>query len=96
MQDEDIPVLTEIHTMPSHGGLRPLVITPELLAELAAKLEPQLLTQISSQIAAQLHSQLNAQLEQTIADGHPGCRVVVYLRRTAEAQAAPGREYFKA
>ena len=32
-------------------------------------------------------------LEQTIAQGHPGCRVVVYLRPTAEAQAASGREY---
>jgi predicted ArsR family transcriptional regulator len=32
-------------------------------------------------------------LEQTIAQGHPGCRVVVYLRPTAEAQATSGREY---
>jgi predicted ArsR family transcriptional regulator len=32
-------------------------------------------------------------LEQTIAQGHGGCRVVVYLRPTAEAQAASGREY---
>ena len=34
-------------------------------------------------------------LEQTIAEGHPGCRVVVYLKRTPEAEAAKGREYFK-
>jgi predicted ArsR family transcriptional regulator len=34
-------------------------------------------------------------LEQTIAEGSPGCRVVVYLRPTAEADAARGREYFK-
>ena len=34
-------------------------------------------------------------LEQTIAEGHPGCRVVVYLKPTAEAEAARGREYFK-
>lgn len=34
-------------------------------------------------------------LEQTIAEGHPGCRVVVYLQPTQEAQDAKGREYFK-
>jgi predicted ArsR family transcriptional regulator len=34
-------------------------------------------------------------LEQTIADGDPGCRVVVYLKPTAEADAPKGREYFK-
>ncbi len=34
-------------------------------------------------------------LEQTIADGDPECRVVVYLKPTAEAEASAGREYFK-
>jgi predicted ArsR family transcriptional regulator len=34
-------------------------------------------------------------LEETIARGAPGCRVVVYLRPTAEAEAAQGREYFQ-
>jgi predicted ArsR family transcriptional regulator len=34
-------------------------------------------------------------LDETIADGHAGCRVVVYLRPTPEAEQAPGREYFK-
>jgi predicted ArsR family transcriptional regulator len=34
-------------------------------------------------------------LEQTIALGHPGCRVVVHLKPTPEANAARGREYFK-
>jgi predicted ArsR family transcriptional regulator len=33
-------------------------------------------------------------LEQTIALGHPGCRVVVHLRPTPAAEAAEGREYF--
>lgn len=33
-------------------------------------------------------------LEQTIAQGHGGCRVVVYLKPTPAAQAAQGREYF--
>ena len=35
-------------------------------------------------------------LEETIAQGAPGCRVVVYLQPTAEAQAAEGREYVRA
>lgn len=34
-------------------------------------------------------------LEETIAQGHPGCRVVVYLKPTPEAEVADGREYFK-
>ncbi len=36
------------------------------------------------------------ELQETIAAGHPGCRVVVYLTPTPEAQAAHGREYFRA
>jgi predicted ArsR family transcriptional regulator len=32
-------------------------------------------------------------LEQAIANGDPGCRVVVYLQRTEEAARAEGREY---
>ncbi len=34
-------------------------------------------------------------LEETIAEGHSGCRVVVYLKATEEAGNAEGREYFK-
>ncbi|WP_435011629.1 methanogen output domain 1-containing protein [Tundrisphaera lichenicola] len=34
-------------------------------------------------------------LEATIAEGAPGCRVVVHLKPTPEAEAAIGREYFK-
>ncbi|MCW8137375.1 MAG: transcriptional regulator [Planctomycetota bacterium] len=34
-------------------------------------------------------------LEETIAQGAPGCRVVVYLRPTPAAQAAAGREYVR-
>jgi predicted ArsR family transcriptional regulator len=34
-------------------------------------------------------------LEETIARGAPGCRVVVYLQPGAEAEAAPGIEYFE-
>ena len=35
-------------------------------------------------------------IEQAIARGDPGCRVVVYLKQTPAADAATGREYFKA
>jgi hypothetical protein len=34
-------------------------------------------------------------LEQTIAKGDPGCRVVLYLKRTEAAEAADGREYLR-
>jgi predicted ArsR family transcriptional regulator len=34
-------------------------------------------------------------IEQAIAQGAAGCRVVVYLRPTPEAEAAQGREYYK-
>ncbi|HSK76003.1 MAG TPA: methanogen output domain 1-containing protein [Thermoanaerobaculia bacterium] len=33
-------------------------------------------------------------IERSIAQGDPGCRVVVHLRPTPEAEAATGREYF--
>lgn len=35
-------------------------------------------------------------IEEAIAEGAPGCRVVVYLKSTPEAVAAEGREYFQA
>lgn len=34
-------------------------------------------------------------LKETIADGAPGCRVVVHLKPTPEAEADAGREYFR-
>ena len=34
-------------------------------------------------------------LEETIANGAPGCRVVVHLKPTPDAEAVEGREYFK-
>jgi predicted ArsR family transcriptional regulator len=34
------------------------------------------------------------ELQETIARGHPGCRVVVHLQPTEAALAADGREYF--
>jgi len=34
-------------------------------------------------------------LAETIANGDPGCRVILYLRHTAEAEAAEGREYLR-
>jgi predicted ArsR family transcriptional regulator len=34
-------------------------------------------------------------LEQTIAEGHKGCRVVVYLKPTEAARSVPGREYIR-
>ena len=34
------------------------------------------------------------ELQETIARGHSGCRVVVYLKPGGEAAAAAGREYF--
>lgn len=35
------------------------------------------------------------ELQETIAEGHPGCRVVVYLKRTPRSERAEGREYFR-
>lgn len=47
-------------------------------------------------IAAQNLGYARVVLEQAIARGDASCRVVVHLKPTADAQAAPGREYFKA
>lgn len=44
-------------------------------------------------IAANNLGYSKVELRETIAGGAPGCRVVVYLRPTSEAEAAEGREY---
>jgi len=46
-------------------------------------------------IAADNLGYAKVELQETIAEGHSGCRVVVYLKRTAESAAASGREYVK-
>ena len=46
-------------------------------------------------IAARNLGYAKVALEETIAKGAPGCRVVVYLSPTPEAEAAEGREYFR-
>jgi predicted ArsR family transcriptional regulator len=47
-------------------------------------------------IAAENLGYAKVELQETIAAGHPGCRIVVYLQLTPEAEAAEGREYYKA
>ncbi len=46
-------------------------------------------------IAAENLGRAKVVLEQTIAEGAEGCRVVVYLKPTREAEAAEGRQYFR-
>lgn len=46
-------------------------------------------------IAAENLGYAKVELQETIAQGDPGCRVVVYLKPTPEAQAARGREYVR-
>src|SRR5262245_42085077 len=53
-------------------------------------------TNVFGVIAAQNLGYAKVALEQTIAEGHPGCRVVVYLKPTPEAESAEGREFFQA
>lgn len=47
-------------------------------------------------IAAENLGYAKVALEQTIAQGDPVCRVVIYLKPTDEAGSAEGREYLKA
>ena len=46
-------------------------------------------------IAAENLGYAKVALEGTIAQGAPGCRVVVHLKPTAQSEAATGREYFR-
>lgn len=46
-------------------------------------------------IAAENLGYGKVELRKTIAQGDAECRIVVYLQPTAEADAAPGREYFR-
>ena len=47
-------------------------------------------------IAAENLGYAKVELQQTIAKGDAGCRVVVYLKPTPQAESAEGREYVKA
>ena len=47
-------------------------------------------------IAARNLGYAKVELQETIAKGHPACRVEVYLKPTAESAAAQGREDFDA
>lgn len=47
-------------------------------------------------IAAENLGYAKVSIEEAIARGHAGCRVVVYLQPTPEAEQASGKEYFKA
>jgi len=46
-------------------------------------------------IAADNLGYAKVDVERAIAEGHPECRVVVFLRSTPESEAAQGREYFQ-
>lgn len=46
-------------------------------------------------IAAQNLGHAKVVLQETIAEGASGCRVVIHLKSSAEADAADGREYFR-
>ncbi|MEH1903036.1 MAG: methanogen output domain 1-containing protein [Nostoc sp.] len=46
-------------------------------------------------IAASNLGYAKVELQQTIAQGNPGCRVIVYLKITEDAEDAEGREYFR-
>ncbi len=46
-------------------------------------------------IAANNLGYAKVHLKETIAEGRPECRVVVYLKTSDEADAVEGREYFK-
>jgi predicted ArsR family transcriptional regulator len=46
-------------------------------------------------IAAENLGYAKVELQQTIAQGHPECRVVVHLKSGSQTDASDGREYFK-
>lgn len=46
-------------------------------------------------ITAQNLGYAKVELQETIARGDSGCKIVVHLKKTEEAEQAPGREYFE-
>lgn len=46
-------------------------------------------------IAADNLGYAKVELQETIAEGYPECKVVIYLQPTEEAEEAEGREYFR-
>jgi predicted ArsR family transcriptional regulator len=51
---------------------------------------------VFGRIAAENLGYAKVVIEEAISRGHAGCRVVIHLRQTAEADDARGREYYKA
>ncbi len=49
---------------------------------------------VFGKIAADNLGYAKVELQETIARGHSSCRIVVHIEPTAEAETAPGREYF--
>lgn len=49
---------------------------------------------VFGKIAAENLGYGKVELRETIAQGHPECRIAVYFRPTEEAEAAAGREYY--
>lgn len=52
-------------------------------------------TNVFGSIAAENLGYAKVELQETIATGYPGCKVVVHLQATPEAEACKGREFFK-
>ena len=50
---------------------------------------------VFGRIAAENLGYAKVEIKESIAQGDPGCRIVVYLKPSAEVDTAPGREYFK-
>jgi predicted ArsR family transcriptional regulator len=50
---------------------------------------------VFGRIAAENLGYAKVELQETIATGHPGCRVIVHLRPSTVTKTADGREYFR-
>jgi len=61
MQEEDIPLLTEVH-IKSAQPIRSINITADLIAEIAAQIKPQLMRQIEEEVEASVTEKLRKKM----------------------------------
>jgi hypothetical protein len=69
--DDDIPLLTEVHVMPAEALAKSILVTPALIAEIADKLKPQIAVEVAAAMAAQqqtIENGLQHQLDQAFAE----------------------------
>ncbi|MGZ8261576.1 MAG: hypothetical protein ACXWTU_01275, partial [Methylotenera sp.] len=68
MQEEDIPLLTEVHASPAQPIIKPVNITADLIAEIISQIKPQLKLQLEDEIEKSITQKLRKKMHDELID----------------------------